>query len=286
MPSKISNGLQLIKMTLGLLAKKPKILVLPIISASAYLLLITVIVVPLLQSEQSQWHQTLFLSAKNLEFIGAILLALFFCNVLVLSANAALIVMMHQYIENKILRFSFALKRTIQILPRLMQWAIFNSTAGIFFRLAPQTTKKMTTLESAAMWPVICYLAVPIIAMERLGLQATVQRATQLLEEHWGRNLIRKTGLGPVFFLLRLLALIPLVIGFKYGQLHYKIIGSAISATLIFILAILNIATHNIFRTLLYVYAANQTITKYAPLPLIKSAFSQRSSAKHTKKRS
>jgi len=133
----------------------------------------------------------------------------------------------------------------------ILGYALLAATVGIILRAIARRgmiTRIVASLFGVA-WNVATFLAVPVLIVEGVGPIDAVKRSTTLLKKTWGEQLIGNLGLGAAFTLiviggfvafgLALAAAIsvdsaPLIIGvvatFVIGGMLLSLVGSALSA--------------------------------------------------------
>ena len=285
MPNRIIRGLQLTKLSLQILRQHKQLLLFPFISTATCLTLVSLLVTPSWYFIGQQWAHRQVLYAKEIEVIILILAILFLCNIVILFCNAALIATTMAYCQQKPIKLSAGFKAANACFPQIIQWTLFNTTIGATLRFLQTRVHRLSILSSTLAdmtWSVICYFITPILVMEKTTPLQSIKRSSQLLQATWGHSLVSNVGLGFILFFTQLLMLVPAVIGFYFGGFTVKIIGSTISAILLFLVTIFNSAIHNTLRCVFYYYAKEKNIVPPFDKTLLDHVFRQRHTTKKT----
>jgi hypothetical protein len=105
----------------------------------------------------------------------------------------------------------FAFKR----LGPILGWSVVGTAVTLllaFLRSRGAAGAIIAGIGGAA-WSLVTFLAVPVIAFEGLGPFATLKRSASLFRQRWGEQITGSVGIGLVFFLLSLPALLLAGIG-------------------------------------------------------------------------
>ncbi|MEQ8717325.1 MAG: DUF6159 family protein [Acidimicrobiales bacterium] len=157
---------------------------------------------------------------------------------------------------------SSAIGGALARLPQLLGWTIITSTVGLILRAIRERSGIVGDIFAGLLdmaWQVITFLVVPVIVLEKKGPIEAVKRSTELLRTTWGENLIGRFGLGLVGMLAMLPALVPILIGVQLGGAGL-VIGIAIGAVWIGLIAVIMTALTAIYQTALYDFAANNHV--------------------------
>lgn len=156
------------------------------------------------------------------------------------------------------------LRKAWSKLGRIVQWALVAATVGLIFRILRDQAKDnflahllLGLMEGA--WNIVTYFAVPIAVYRDVGPMDAIKGSTGLVKRTFGESLTGIVTTGLVFFLLGLLGLIPLFIGFMVGgSLAY--VFFAIAVVWWIALSATNVAVDGILVAALYKYANEGTL--------------------------
>jgi hypothetical protein len=165
-------------------------------------------------------------------------------------------------------------------LPQILGWALLAATVGTILRQiegrVPMVGKFAVSLIGMA-WAVVTFLVVPILAAEKLGPAAAAKRSASLLRKTWGEALVGQVSLSAVqlvFFLPVIAAVV--VAGVISGVIasYWPIaITGAVAVLFLILLSIVFSTLQQIFLAAVYQYAAQGTVPTGFSQSLVESAF-------------
>lgn len=141
-------------------------------------------------------------------------------------------------------------------LPRIVAWTLVAATVGVLLQSLSNRRNILSRLVGSALglgWTLITYLIVPVIIFENRGIYDSIYRSAELFEKHWGEQVAGSFGFG----LLNLLLFLP---GTLLGALLWNLDrGFAVIAVLVYtlILAAVSSAVRGVFTVALYRYATS-----------------------------
>lgn len=155
-----------------------------------------------------------------------------------------------------------------QHLPRIAAWAAISATVGLILRVVAERGKVIGKIVSSivgAAWAVATYFIVPVMIFEKRSLRDSVRQSTELISKTWGESLVAAGGIGAFAMLLAIPALALPIIGIFISPA--VAIGGLVTMVAYWIgLAVVSSALSSIFRTGLYLYAAEgRTPEGYSP---------------------
>jgi hypothetical protein len=170
------------------------------------------------------------------------------------------VALMHLRGEPTSVAAGFALARSR--LPHIFGYALIAATVGLLLRMVQERLGLIGRLVVGFLglaWTVATFLVVPILASEDVGPVDAVQRSVALLKRSWGENLIGNGGIGVVFGLLMVLAVLlsaVLIGGAVAMQSVVAIVVAAVVVVLGFVLlGLVQSSLQGIYAAALYRYA-------------------------------
>ena len=165
-------------------------------------------------------------------------------------------------------------------LPQIFGWALLSATVGIILKQiedrASFVGKFIVSLIGMA-WAVTTFMVVPILAAEQLGPFAAVKRSASLLRKPWGEALTGQVSFGAIQMIFVLpVILVLFVAGYFSAATNtiWPIAVVGVLAALYFILIAITFSTlQQIFLAAVYQYAAQGTVPNGFSPSLIESAF-------------
>ena len=124
-----------------------------------------------------------------------------------------------------------------------------------------------------AAWGIVTFLVVPVMVAEDQNPFAAIGRSKDLLRQTWGAQIVGGLGIGVVLFLLALLGVVPIGLGWLSMSGPLLATGIAIGVIYWTLLAIVGTALSQIFRTAVYLYAASGSISAPFDSWMLQGAF-------------
>jgi hypothetical protein len=172
----------------------------------------------------------------------------------------------------------FALARSKLI--NILGYALIAATVGLVLRMIQERLGLIGRLVVGFLglaWTVATFLVVPILANEDVGPLDAVKGSVELLKRSWGENLIGNGGIGVVFGLVMLLAiLLSAVLGAAAVATHsvVAIVLVAIVVVCGFIaISLIQAALQGIYAAVLYRYADSGEASMGFDSALLEQAF-------------
>jgi hypothetical protein len=256
---RLSRGWQLTKLSFSVIGKDKEILLFPVISGVALILM------------AASFFGVYFI-AFGLENLNAYLLAAFFIAFYFVSAfvvvffNVALVSCAMLRLNGGDPTFSYGMKMASSRLKYIVEWALLSATVGLVLQAISSKSGVIGKIVIGMIgfaWSVATYFVVPIIAFEQVGPFKAIKRSASILKSSWGEALISNLGIGLIFFLLALVGLIPLVLGLVIGGSFAIITGIVIAVLYWLCLAVLASAVSGVLLTALYRYGTTGKLSEY-----------------------
>jgi len=274
----IGNSWSLIKSSAKVLEADRELIVFPILSGIAVLLLMAVFFVPMLlvgyfgrvasQGLQVVDYLILFL------FYVIQYLVIFFCNTALVGAAMIRIRGGDPTVRD-------GLKIASDRFSSIFFYALIASTVGMLLSLIKEkgsVLSKIVVSLVGFVWNVATFLVVPILAIEDVGPFEAIKRSVGYLKKTWGEQLVGSFSIGLVFNLL-ILVLILGTVGVIFmlvsaGAQAWAIVSAAVVAV-IFILGIslVNATLTGIYTAAVYQFASTGDAGSYFETDAVQNAF-------------
>lgn len=257
---KFSRSWQLIKASAGVLKQDKELLVFPLLSTLAAILVAATFIVPLVTTGALEGAT----SSDEIDPVVAIVaFAFYFVQYFVIFFfNTALVGAAMIRLEGGDPTVGDGLRIASKKIVPILGYAAIAATVGMILRAIEERVgglgKWIAGLLGAA-WTVATFMVVPILVTKDIGPIDAVKESGMLLKKTWGENLIGNGGLGVVFFLIYLVfglafaALFVLVGAAKSGALMLTLIGVAVAFFVV--LALIQTALQGIYSAALYRHA-------------------------------
>jgi hypothetical protein len=256
---RIANSFALARSSWGVLRTDKKLVLFPILSGIACVLVLLSFLAPFLikldllddLQQRAPWA------------LGLIGFALYFCFFFVIIFfNAALV-------SCALIRFhggeptlGDGLRAALVRLPQIVMWALVSATVGLILKAIENSNEKVGAFISAILgtaWTIMTYFVVPVLVVEKVGPFAAIGRSMSILKKTWGEALVGHIGIGLFVFLLTLPGILLMVLGgAALAGGNALVLGWALLAVgLLYLLAMFAVsaALQNIFVCALYHYA-------------------------------
>jgi len=279
--SRISNGWELAQESCQVLKLDRELLVFPLISGIACLLVLASFAVPLWGSgyadallEEGQ--------APESPWAYVILFAFYFANYFVITFfNSALVACAMIRFRGGDPTLSDGFRAAFDRLPQILAWAAVSATVGVILRLIESRSERAGQFAAAllgAAWSIATYFVVPILVVERTGPVEAVKRSLSVLRRTWGEALMANFSIGVMVFLACLFAAVPIFLGalaLGGGQTALGVVLVAAGVLLLMVVALISSAIDSILLAALYLYAAEGAVPKHFDDALLRDAFSR-----------
>ncbi|WP_460878046.1 DUF6159 family protein [Rhodanobacter koreensis] len=281
MAGKFARSWALMKASAAVLRSDKSLLVFPLLSGLCTLLVAASFLIPVAvmviggEHVGQDFHQRMSVGAYLLMF--AFYLVQYFVIIFFQTALTG-VALMHLRGEPTSVAAGFALARSR--LPHIFGYALIAATVGLVLRMVQERLGLIGRLVVGFLglaWTVATFLVVPILASQDVGPVDAVKRSVELLKRSWGENLIGNGGIGVVFGLLMLLAVLVaavLVGGAVASQSVVAIVLAVVVAVLGFILlGLIQSSLHGIYAAALYRYAESGEASVGFDQALLEQAF-------------
>ena len=263
MAGKFARSWALMKASATVLRSDKSLLVFPLLSGLCTLLVAASFLIPvavmLIGGEHAgqDFHQRMSAGAYLLMF--AFYLVQYFVIFFFQTALTG-VALMHLRGEPTSVAAGFALARSR--LPHIVGYALIAATVGLVLRMIQERLGLIGRLVVGFLglaWTVATFLVVPILASDDVGPVDAVKRSVELLKRSWGENLIGNGGIGVVFGLLMLVAVLvgALLIGGAFALQSVVAIVLAVTVVVLgfILLGLIQSSLQGIYAAALYRYA-------------------------------
>jgi Family of unknown function (DUF6159) len=263
MAGKFARSWALMKASATVLRSDKSLLLFPLLSGACTLLVAASFLIPvalmLIGGEHAGQDFQQRMSVGTYLLMFAFYLVQYFVIIFFQTALTG-VALMHLRGEPTSVAAGFALARSR--LPHIFGYALIAATVGLLLRMVQERLGLIGRLVVGFLglaWTVATFLVVPILASEDVGPVDAVQRSVALLKRSWGENLIGNGGIGVVFGLLMVLAVLlsaVLIGGAVAMQSAVAIVVAAVVVVLGFVLlGLVQSSLQGIYAAALYRYA-------------------------------
>jgi hypothetical protein len=263
MAGKFARSWALMKASAAVLRSDKSLLVFPLLSGLCTLLVAASFLIPVVvmtvggEHSGQDFHQRMSAGAYLLMF--AFYLVQYFVIIFFQTALTG-VALMHLRGEPTSVAAGFALARSR--LPHIFGYALIAATVGLVLRMIQERLGLIGRLVVGFLglaWTVATFLVVPILASEDVGPVDAVKRSVELLKRSWGENLIGNGGIGVVFGLLMVAAVLvgAVLIGGAFALQSVVAIVLAVTVVVLgfILLGLIQSSLQGIYAAALYRYA-------------------------------
>lgn len=156
----------------------------------------------------------------------------------------------------------FAMKR----LPQIFGWALVSAVVGVILKSLEQNEKigRFISAILGSAWTALTYFVVPVITMEGLGPVGAFKRSTRILREQWGTALVGNFSLGVISFLIMLPAILLggglIFLGVNSGSMVATLAAAGAGVLCILFAGAASSAADMIFKSYLYTFATGNRL--------------------------
>ena len=266
-----SRSWNLVKASWQVLQSDKELLVFPIVSAIALILVTMAFAVP---------GFFLYAAGGN-EVLGYALLFLFYLvqYTVITFANSALVGAAMIRLRGGDPTLGDGFQIAFSRLGTIVGYALIAATVGMILQALSGrgTLGDIVRAIVGTAWNVATFLVVPVLVVEDVGPLEAVKRSVGLLKRTWGEQVVGGAGMGFVFFILFLLATVIAGAGVFLGVSMHSvalIVAFVVVGVLAYVaLALISSTLGGIYAAAVYRYAAEgETSKQFAP-ELIQNAF-------------
>jgi hypothetical protein len=280
---RIANGWELMKQSFGVLRHDKELVLFPMMSGVACLLVVASFAVPL-------WSMPWFRQAvehKDIQqnpVMWALLFAFYVVSYFVIVFfNAALVSCALKRLSGENPTVGYGLSQAMNRLPQIAAWALVSGTVGFLLKMIESRSERLGSFMASligAGWAIATYFVVPVLVVEKVGPWDALKRSTSMVRRTWGEALVGNMGIGLVMFVATLpgiaMIMLGIVIAGATGQMAWTIAGIAAGAIWIVGTSLVSAAVQSILLTALYLYASEGTAPPQFDAALLQSAFGQK----------
>ncbi|MDH3517431.1 MAG: DUF6159 family protein [Acidimicrobiia bacterium] len=251
---RIRNSLELAKASWAVLKADKELVVLPILSGIASILVAATFIVPLVLTGRGSVGEDggpVFYIVMFFMYVTLAYVTIFF--------NAALVSAAHERLQGGDPTLGSAIAGARSRAGKILPWAIVSATVSIILKAIEERAGalgRIITGFAGMAWAVVTFLVLPIIVIEGVGVGDAVRKSGSLFKQTWGENLAAQVGFGLLGFVAMLPGIAVIVGGALVGS-SALIVGIVLGVLWIIAVAVVLSAMSLIFQTALYHFAVD-----------------------------
>lgn len=285
---RIGRGWRIAKSSWGVLKQHPSMLVFPVCSVLAFLVLFGSVAgvayagagTHLIDDVSSAMDHV---NSRDPVVYVAVWAFYFVASFITIFFNAALVSCALDAFAGRTPTVGSGFSAATRRLPQILGWSLVSATVGLLLNVVQSFLRdKLGFLGSILgslmdfAWAIVTYFVVPVLVVDGLGPIAAVKRSSNILKRTWGESLGGEGGLGIVSFLLVLPAfLIVLPVAFLASDVSPVLMAAVVAAGVLYVVAISLVfaALNTIFRAGTYLYATTGQAPGAIDPQLLQTAF-------------
>ncbi|MDX1690924.1 MAG: DUF6159 family protein [Acidimicrobiia bacterium] len=254
---RISNTIELAKSSWRVLKADKELVLLPVISLVATLIVAATFLIPIVSSGDAAALEDL--GTTDYVFLAVAYVTLAFITIFF---NTALVSAAMERMDGGDPTIGSAIRGALLRVGRILPWAIVSATVSVILQSIERSDNPVARIAASIVgiaWSLVTFLVIPVIVVENLGVVDAVKRSGSLFKRTWGENVAAQVGFGLLGFLVALPAILVAVGGFALGEtIGVVLLGVAI----LWILATAMVITalNGVFQAALYRFAADQDV--------------------------
>lgn len=279
---RLKHSWAMLKASAGILSRRRRLLVLPLLSGLCVLVLAASFLVPVV------WGSGLLDRIDGVESGGEhlpywyVLVFVFYLvqYTVVVFFNTALAGMVMRQLDGHAPTLRDGLRMAWAKWPHVLGYAAIAATVGWLLRALEQRlglVGRWVTGLLGVTWSVATFLVVPVLAATDTGPIDAVKRSGRMLKRTWGENLIGHIGLGALFgvaiVVLFLVWIVPFVMAAGSGtpSIAWGLFGALM--LMLLLAGLVKSALEGVYAVVLYRYAADGDVGADVDPVLMKQAF-------------
>lgn len=285
---RMSRSWELGKQSWMVLKGDKRLVVFPLLSSAACLLVMASFFLPIILWVQhidpgykkdlttTFQHPLALLAAFGFYIVNFTVIAFF---------NAALIGCAMRRFEGEDATVSDGLVIAASRLPQILGWALVASSVGMVLRMISERSGligKIVVGLIGMVWSIATYFVVPVLVVEGLGPIAAVKRSAAVIKKTWGESLVANIGLSALSLVGFLVSLVPLAVGVAISistqTVAPAVIGGAVMVLMLICVGLVTSTLQMILVAALYRYAATGLVPEQFDGQLLRQMFREKGS--------
>ncbi|WP_269526289.1 DUF6159 family protein [Coraliomargarita parva] len=257
------------------------LIVFPVISSIASLMVVASFLLPLWQTGQLEaWMAAADGdgAAGQSQEVGmyVTMFLFYFCNYFVIVFfNTALVASVMRILEGEEGTIAFGLSFAIKRIHAIFGWALVSAVVGMLLKALERNDKIGRIVASllGSAWTALTYFVVPVIVTDGVGPIEAFKRSMRTLKDTWGTALTGNFSLGTFSFLITL----PVIaLGVFLFMTATPVVALAVTVPLFFLTLAISSTADFIFKAYLYTYATGRALPESVDSYAMRDAFRRR----------
>ncbi|MCL4817855.1 MAG: hypothetical protein KJ067_01870 [Vicinamibacteria bacterium] len=279
---RLARSWELTKASLAVLSADKELLVYPLLSGLASVLVLATFAIPALLAGIGD---RLASGEDGARVLGTIVAFAFYVTqyFVILFCNTALVGAAMIRLRGGDPTVGDGFKVAFARLGTILGYAVVSATVGMLLRALAQRGGALGRIASSMFglaWGLATFLVVPVLVVEDVGPVDAVRRSAAYLKRTWGEQLAGNLGMGAVFGAAALVVGLAGVAGLvAAAAMGSGVLAAAVAVAMVvaFVaLSLVSSALAGIYSAAVYRYAADGNAGGFFPERLVKDAFASR----------
>lgn len=256
--TRMRNGWALGMASLQLLNENKKLVVFPLLSSIAALLVVASFVAPIVGTTTGR---TIFLTEDPNAQTGqlVVLFLLYFCCYFVmLFFNAALVGVTMMHLDGRPYTLRDGLRIAWDRFSLILMWAVIAASVGFALKMIEQRSAlagKIIALLLGSAWTAMTYFVVPVLIVERAPAHKAIGRSFSLVKQTWGEGLVANWANGIFVGLGVVAGVVVMFAAMATGDPVISGLGVVLGLAWMGLMMLVSMTLDSITNAVLYVYA-------------------------------
>lgn len=278
--TRLSNSWELVKASWGVLRADKELVVFPIVSGIASLIVLITFAVPMFLSGlfEAMFAEDFGLARLvGYATIFAFYLVLYFVT---LFANTALVGAAMIRLDGGDPTVSDGFRIAWQHVGAIFGYAMISATVGLILRWLAQrgVIGRLVSSLIGLGWNLATFLVIPVLVVEDVGPVEGVKRSARMLKSTWGEQIAGNISIGLVFGLLIFLTVVVGIVAtaglaILTESVVLIVLSSVLFVAVVVVLILLSSTLSGIYSAAVYRFAAGKTTDVFFSQELVESAF-------------
>lgn len=247
---RIATTIELAKASWSVLKADKELLVLPVFSGLASIVVAASFLIP-----TGFWRGSESVGTVEYILLAALYLALAFVTIFF---NTALVYAANERLSGGDPTIGSALGGAAKHIPQIFVWAAISATVSVILKSLQERAGFLGQIVIGLVglaWTLVTFLVIPVFVIEQVGVRESISRSASLFKRTWGENVAARVGFG----LLGFLGVIPFALigvgAVSSGSEAVAAVGLLIAVVGIIGVSVVLSSLNAIFQTALYHYA-------------------------------
>lgn len=256
--TRMRNGWALSMASLGLLQENKKLILFPLLSSIASLVVVASFVAPIVGTTTGR---NIFMSEEPSSGMGPMLvmfLLYFCCYFVTLFFNSALVGVTMMHLDGRPYKLTDGLRIAWDRFSLILMWAVIAASVGFALKMIEQRSKlvgKILAMLLGSAWTAMTYFVVPVLIVERAPAHKAIGRSFSLVKQTWGEGLVANWANGVIVGLGIVAGFSVVLLTWLTGDPIIMGLGIALGIAWMGLMVLVSMTLDAITNAVLYVYA-------------------------------